>query len=274
MKETVKTSYVLGTESYEIERLKLQHGIWRANTTTTWKKAGITQGSRVIDVGAGPGFATLDLSEFVGSNGHVAALERSRNYLDHLKTSLIEQGLDNVSVYDMDLVTDEIPVRGYDASWCRWVCCFLSNPDALIAKLGSALRTGGTAVFYEYIDYGSWRMLPHEPMVEQFVGRVMQSWRASGGEPDVAPRVVGALQNHGFDVVSVTPKVFGVKPGDDFWTWIASYMRVNTHRSLALGEIDANWAQAFIAMLDKAEQNGDRFMTTPMVLEIIATNKN
>jgi hypothetical protein len=55
--------YVLGTDDDEIERLGLQRLVWRRPMLDAWHRAGITRGSRVIDVGAGPGFATSDLAD-------------------------------------------------------------------------------------------------------------------------------------------------------------------------------------------------------------------
>lgn len=270
MSETDKTSYVLGTDQDEMERLFLQHTLWSKVTHETWKKAGVKQGSKVIDLGAGPGFCTMDLAKLVGPKGHVAALERSKNYLEYSKQTLKPVLHENVSIHDVDLSTDELPVKGFDVSWCRWVCSFLKNPERLVENLTQALKPDGTAVFYEYLDYASWRMLPHESMVTQFVERVMSSWRASGGEPDIAPRVVAALEANHFRIVSIEPKVWCVKPGDDFWMWIASYMRVNTRRSLQDQSTTKEWAGRFMDMLERAEREQNRYMTTPMLVEIIA----
>ena len=71
--------YVLGTHDEEIARLGLQHRVWRPVVLECWRKAGVTVGSRVLDVGAGPGYATVDLAEIVGPTCEVVALERKRS---------------------------------------------------------------------------------------------------------------------------------------------------------------------------------------------------
>ncbi|MFN8221352.1 MAG: methyltransferase domain-containing protein, partial [Fimbriimonadales bacterium] len=75
--------YVLGTHDVEIERLGLQHRVWRDEMLRGWQDAGIGPGSKVIDVGAGPGHATLDLASLVGPGGQVAAIERSTRFIAH-----------------------------------------------------------------------------------------------------------------------------------------------------------------------------------------------
>src|SRR3712207_8962958 len=77
-----ESDYVLGTHDEEVARLGLQHRVWRSVTTQCWERVGITSGWRVIDVGAGPGYATADLAEIVGRTGAVLAIERSARFLD------------------------------------------------------------------------------------------------------------------------------------------------------------------------------------------------
>ena len=50
-----RQEYLLGTHDEEIERLGLQHRVWRPNVLACWRRAGIKAGSRVLEVGAGPG---------------------------------------------------------------------------------------------------------------------------------------------------------------------------------------------------------------------------
>src|SRR5438477_215163 len=73
--------YVLGTHDEELARLGLQHRVWRPVVLDCWQRAGVTVDKRVLDVGAGPGYATVDLAEIVGTTGEVIALERSRNFV-------------------------------------------------------------------------------------------------------------------------------------------------------------------------------------------------
>ena len=73
--------YVLGTHEEELARLGLQHRVWRPVVLDCWQRAGISVGKRVLDIGAGPGYASIDLAEIVGPTGEVVALERSQNFI-------------------------------------------------------------------------------------------------------------------------------------------------------------------------------------------------
>ena len=49
---------VLGTHDEEIERLGLQHRVWRPRVTDEWRRAGFTTGQPRLGLGCGPGYAT------------------------------------------------------------------------------------------------------------------------------------------------------------------------------------------------------------------------
>src|ERR687892_90278 len=104
MATTKETDYVLGTHDEEVARLGLQHRVWRPVATDCWRRAGITAGSRVIDIGAGPGYATIDLAEIVGPKGEVLAVERSSRFLEVAKQACAARGLLEVHFRHADLM--------------------------------------------------------------------------------------------------------------------------------------------------------------------------
>ena len=82
-----RTDYVLGTHDEEIARLGLQHRAWQSRALAAWRKADFGSGQTVLDVGCGPGFATLDLAEVVGRDGRVLAIDKSERFLDYLEAT-------------------------------------------------------------------------------------------------------------------------------------------------------------------------------------------
>src|SRR4029077_12643028 len=124
--------YVLGTHDEELLRLGLQHRVWRPVVLDCWQRAGITTRKRVLDLGAGPGYAALDLAEIVGPSGEVVALERSDKFVAAMRESFGRRGLNNAKIYERDLMTGDLPKGNYDFSWCRWVLSFVSDQALLI----------------------------------------------------------------------------------------------------------------------------------------------
>ena len=183
---SVDTDYVLGTHDAEISRLHLQHGIWQTLVRDCWARAGITPGQHVIDIGCGPGFASVDLAEAVGPEGRVTGIERSERFIAHAEALCAARGLENVSFRHADVMLDALAVEGADAIWCRWLAIFVSDPALLVRKMAAALKPGGRLVFHEYVHYETYQSIPHSMHLEQFVRHVMDSWREFGGEPNVA----------------------------------------------------------------------------------------
>jgi SAM-dependent methyltransferase len=262
--------YVLGTHADELVRLGLQHRVWRSVVLNCWRRAGITVGRRVLDVGAGPGYATIDLAEIVGPTGQVVAVERSHNFIEALNNSVQSRSLNNVRVHELDLMTDPLPEGQFDFSWCRWVIAFVADPAAVIKKLASALRPGGKAIFHEYGRYETWRFFPLLESQEHFRRQVVAAWRESGGEPDAGAILPGILAQNGLVIRSVRPHVFCIWPNDYMWQWPKTFIEVYLPRLVEQQRVDQRFADEFRADFAAAEKDSNTFMVTPLVIEIIA----
>lgn len=262
--------YVIGTHDEEIERLGVQHRVWRPRVLECWREAGITKGSRVADVGAGPGYATIDLAEIVGAGGEVVAVERSARFLRHASEVCRARGLRNVRFREIDLMDGPLGASDLDAAWCRWVACFVTSPATLVSNIAASLREGGVAIFHEYVDYKTWRLAPRRHAFESFVNEVMASWRETGGEPDIAASLPGLLRDAGLRVRRASPIVYAIKPADYFWQWPSSFVESFLPRLLELGRVDASWVEDVRREFQAAEADPSTIMLTPMVLEIVA----
>lgn len=265
--------YVLGTHREEIERLGLQHRVWRPQVLECWRRAGITTGSKVLDAGAGPGYATVDLAEIVGPTGEIHAAERSGNFLQHAREACAARGLAHVRFHEQDLMAGPLSVTDMDATWCRWVASFVSDPAKLVDTVALALRPGGVAIFHEYLDYRTWRLAPPCPPLEGFVSEVMATWRASGGEPDIALSLPKLLEGVGLHVRHLEPKVFVIPPTDFIWKWPSGFVENNLQRLQELGRVDEAWTRSVREALKAAEADPRTLMITPMVLEIVAVKR-
>ena len=262
--------YVLGTHDEELARLGLQHRVWLPVVLDCWQRAGVTVGKRVLDVGAGPGYATVDLAEIVGSTGEVIALERSQNFVRAMEAACRARSLNNVKIHEIDLMTDDLPAVDYDFVWCRWVVSFVRDPALLIRKLARVMPKRSLSIFHEYGHYETWRFLPRLPMQERFREHVIATWRESGGEPDGAARLSELLADNGFAIRSARPHVFCLRPHDYMWQWPVTFIEIYLPRLIQMGRIDQSFADQMRAALANAEKNPNALMITPLVLEIIA----
>ena len=262
--------YVLGTHDAEIGRLQLQHGIWRALVHDCWKRAGISKGQRVVDIGCGPGFASIDLAEVVGPDGEVIGIERSERFIEYAKALCQSRGLNTVSFQHADVMTDELAMQGADAIWCRWLAIFVPDPALLVRKMATALKPGGKLIFHEYVHYETYQSVPPSRPLEEFVQQVMVSWREFGGEPNVARYLPDHLAAAGCRVLETRPISFSAQPHDPVWQWPASFIDINLQRLLELGRVDQAWVDSVKADVRALQDNPNALLITPMVLEIIA----
>lgn len=273
MSEPGERDYVLGTHEEEIERLGLQHRVWRPRALDAWGRAGFGPGQTLIDVGCGPGHATLDLAEIVGPSGRVVAVDRSRRFLDAVAAAVERRGFSNVERREQDLDDPRFADLQADGAWARWVFAFVNRPRELLAHVAQALRPGGVLVAHEYFDYSTWQLLPRSADHEEFVSLVMESWREAGGEPDIAPSLPSWLRELGLEIRELRPIVDVVAPSSFVWTWPRAFIEVGLKRLVELDRLKADRAREIWQSFCDAEARPEALMATPAVLEIIAVRR-
>jgi len=267
---TSEKDYVLGTHDDEVARLGLQHRAWQPATHAAWRAAGIEAGHTILDVGCGPGYATVDLAELVGPSGRIVALDKSDKFLKVLGEQCRQRGLNNVNAHQIDLENGKFPTVAANAAWCRWVFAFLKTPREVLKALSTSIAPGGAIVIHEYFDYATWRMAPRCPELEEFVQCVMASWRDNGGEPDIALSLPGWLEELGFEIRTLRPIVDIVQPDHLKWQWMSSFLDVGRRRLVDLGYLSAARAETIWKVFRAMEQTPGTRMITPCVLEIVA----
>ncbi len=265
--------YILGTHDEEIARLGLQHRVWQARALDAWKKAGFTVGSSILDVGCGPGFASLDLAEIVGPSGKIISVDRSRRFLDTLERTCRDRGLQNVETHELDLDENPLPAVNVDGAWVRWVFAFMKQPRELLKRVAGTLNKGGRLSLHEYFHYNTWQFSPTCPEHDEFVEMVVRSWRESGGEPDIGLRLSEWMEEIGLEITSITPIVEIIRPDDFMWQWPKAFINVGMKRFVDLGYVTEDRAEAMTDAIATFELRPYVHMITPAVVEIIAEKK-
>lgn len=265
--------YVLGTHDEEITRLGLQHRIWLPRASDLWRRAGFRAGKTLVDLGCGPGWATVDLAGIAGPTGRAIGVDRSRRFLDAAEARAQALGLSNAEFHEVDLDTQPLPVTGADGIWTRWVYSFVREPRAVLARAAATLKPGGVMAILEYVDYRTWRLSPRRTEFEEFVREVMASWIENGGEPDIGMVLPQWLDELGFEVRELRPVIEAVRPHDFLFEWPAAFVGVGLQRLVDLGRVSAAQADAVRRAFRESQATPGAFQTTPAVLEIIAVKR-
>lgn len=150
---TDEREYALGTNAAEIVRLGVQHRLWAASAIALWERANIRAGQTVLDLGCGPGYTSADLAGIVTSSGKVVAIDQSALFIEHLKRRQELLGDTTIDARVGDVQKLELEKESIDAAYQRWVLCFVSDPEAVIAGVAHALKPGGVFAIQDYIHY-------------------------------------------------------------------------------------------------------------------------
>jgi len=99
---------------------------------------------------------------------------------------------------------------------------------------------------------------------------VMESWRESGGEPDIGLDLPRWLAEDGFETIGLQPIIEVVPPGSFVWQWPKAFVHVGLRRLVELLHLTPDRAEAIARAFAAREAEPHTLMATPAVLEIIA----
>ncbi|HEX8906813.1 MAG TPA: methyltransferase domain-containing protein [Longimicrobiaceae bacterium] len=265
--------YLLGTDDDELARLGFQHQLWAGEAVAAWSRAGFGPGQKLLDVGCGPGYATLDLARLVGPAGRVHGVDVSARFVAHLRARAGALGARNVTAEVLDLTAADLAEGGFDGAYARWLLCFVRDPAAVVRRVAAALKPGAAFVVWDYLKYDGLAMSPGDPAFDRVFAAMVESWRATGGDGDVGRRVPRMMIDAGLDVVRVEPCIRGARPGSPLWQWPRTFYSNFLPALVRGGFITQADADAFDARWAERERDPAAFFSTPPQVTIIGVKR-
>jgi ubiquinone/menaquinone biosynthesis C-methylase UbiE len=262
--------YVLGTADEELSRLGFQAHVWRNVAHELWERAGFRWGQDFLDVGCGPGFATVDLARIAGPEGSVLGVDLSSKYLSFVEKHQTVPLAAPVTTRQADVQTMELAPNSVDGAFERWCLCFVPDPAAAIRRVAQALRPGGAFAIFEYADYESMGLAPEGPALKRLIGRVADTFREGGGDPNLARRLPQMLADAGLILESMQPRVRVAEPGSELWQWPDGFFHLYGRSLVQQGKFEAADQEAFEREWAAASANPHARFYTPLLLEIVA----
>jgi ubiquinone/menaquinone biosynthesis C-methylase UbiE len=234
--ELEPNAYVLGTDPIELERLGFQHRLWSDAAHGLWRRAQIRPGQRVLDVGCGPGFATVELAQLVTqglvtgtSRGEVVGIDQSVAYLRYAENLARTRGLTNIRTIagDVQKLDHYLPgeAASFDLAFARWVFCFLPSPLALIQAARRMLKVGAHFAVHDYFNYASITAMPRRPGIDRAVKATMASWADHGGNAAVAGILPALFVQNGFEIVHLDVHQRLARSNDSMFHWQTTWWR-------------------------------------------------
>jgi SAM-dependent methyltransferase len=106
-------------------------------------------GERILEVGPGTGYYTLDVAEWIKPGGQVDILDLQQEMLDHTMRRAGERGLSNVTPTQSDATRMPYQEGTYDAAFLVTVLGEIPDQDAALRELARVLKPGGRLVVGE-----------------------------------------------------------------------------------------------------------------------------
>jgi ubiquinone/menaquinone biosynthesis C-methylase UbiE len=106
-------------------------------------------GERILEVGPGTGYYTLDLAEWVGDDGTIEIFDIQQEMLDHTMRRADERGFVNVKPTLGDAQALPYDADSFDAAVLTTVLGEIPDQDAALRELKRVVKPGGRVVFGE-----------------------------------------------------------------------------------------------------------------------------
>src|SRR5215831_17441423 len=90
------SAYVMGLDDRERRRLLLQASILNPLTEQLFRRAGISSGMNVLDIGCGVGDVSLIVARLVGPYGSVTSVDFDNAALETVKVRAAAEGMRNI----------------------------------------------------------------------------------------------------------------------------------------------------------------------------------
>jgi ubiquinone/menaquinone biosynthesis C-methylase UbiE len=228
------TGYVMGHDDRERRRLSLQASLLNPLSEQLLRRAGLSPGQRVLDLGCGVGELSMVAARLVGDSGRVTGIDIDDAALAIAATRAREQGLDRIDFAHADISSHRADAV-YDAVIGRHILIHTPDPQAVVITAHSLLRSGGVAVFQEYDFSVAHRAYPEAPLYERTF-EVFRAFFARATHGNIGTRLFHLFVDAGFPSPQCRVE-YPMDGGADspFYEWMAESFRSILPRAETLG---------------------------------------
>lgn len=263
-------NYLLGTDDVELQRLSQQHETWKEEVDQLMKSADIKTGSHILELGAGPGFLSMELAERVGSHGHVLGVDVSSRFAAYFQERASAAGFSQMAYRVGDVLDIELPEEAFDCVVARWLFSFLRYPEKVLERSHESLKRGGRMVLYDYCNYRAVGFRPQNDALDKGFAAVYQSFQSSGGNLDVGDYLPGMLRQAGFVIERLVPIIRVARPGESAWKWFDAFRQSFFPKLLDAGFLTKLEMHELERALEAYGKDPGCFFFTPPMIGIIA----
>ncbi len=207
-------------------------------------------GERVLDLGSGPGFMTLEAGRMVRAGGAVFGVDKSAPMLALAEKRCASQP--QVSFREADALSLPFEDGGFDAAIVSQVYEYVTDMEAALAELCRVLRPGGRALIMD-TDWGS---LVWNAQDAERAKRIFAAWDAHLADPHLPRRLSPLLQGAGFEIMEsrVLPLLNTEYPAENYSHDMVSVIVPFVIRKGGVPKEEAKaWAEDLMALGERGE---------------------
>lgn len=260
--------YILGTNQTELDRLGFQHKVWKKITDKFFDRINIQQGWRCLDVGAGPGFVSMELSERVGESGEVTALEPSELYLNYFKDQCANKNISNVKFIHGIFEDAALENDHYDLIFLRWVIDFVPEPEDFLLKLIALLKKGGVIAIEDY-NYEGIALFPKGGAFDNITETVRKYWRAGGGDPYFISKIPQIFKRNNIDLLDFSPQSLAGDSDSDIFEWANKFFTVHLQIMADMNVVSQTEADEMLVDWNAHKSNPSTVFFSPIIVDVI-----
>ena len=196
------THYVIRGGLEGRNRLRVLSRVMWPSTLNLLQRAGIRGGMRCLDIGCGGGDVSRELAKLVGPGGSVVGMDIDEVKIGIAREETAALGIANLEFRACNLCETE-PQPEFDFVYARFLLTHLTDPDAMLAKIRSALLPGGALVVAD-IDFRGYFSYPESPALARYVALYTEAVKRRGGDANIGPRLPGMLAASGFENIQMS----------------------------------------------------------------------
>jgi ubiquinone/menaquinone biosynthesis C-methylase UbiE len=139
----------------------------------------LKSGDGVLEIGAGPGYVSLVVADWVGPAGVVYAVDRSAEALAHLERLQRERGITHIQRLVADAAELELADLRPDSALITMVLHHADDPAGILRNVSRLLRPGALALVAEFHPDGPCEQGP--PRSHRLTSEQVQAWCEAAG---------------------------------------------------------------------------------------------
>ncbi len=136
-------------------------------------KLGLVDGQKIVDLGAGSGFYSIEAAKKVGSSGRVYAIDVQKNLLERLRSVASNQGIRNIEVIwgnAEKIGGTKLREAIADRVVASNVLFQIEKPDEFCLEIKRILKPGGKVLV---VDWSGVTMLSPKVIVSEMNARTL-----------------------------------------------------------------------------------------------------